>query len=163
MTEHKDEYISPERQAEIEAFYKEIEADMAEVEARKAPKPAGEADDFNADEFYAAVKLEDQMAWDALGPAKQAEIKAFEAEMKDKALKVDPETAELFKTYIDIMDPYGIYPQSAAPCFGSGHFARNLGDEEWISFHDLPEATRERLWARVGAHRGELPNPTGAF
>jgi hypothetical protein len=163
VTEHKDEYISPERQAEIKAFIEDVEADMAEAEARKTPKPTSKADEFNADEFYAAVKLSDQMAWDALGPEKQAEIKAIEAEMKAKGLKVDPETAELLKTYIDLSNPYGIYPEGAAPCVGSGFFARNLGDDDWISFGDLPKETVARLWARVNAAPGELPNPTGAF
>ena len=57
-------------------------------------------------------------------------------------------------------DPYGIYPNLPHQwdCFGRTYFARSPNSEVWVSFDDLPKATREVLWQR---HKQGLAFPAG--
>jgi hypothetical protein len=72
---------------------------------------------------------------------------------KEAALHVDPETAEVDWTYGQIPDPYGVDPDlpEECQCVGRNYFARSPGSDVWVWFGDLPEATRDRLWARIDA------------
>jgi hypothetical protein len=72
---------------------------------------------------------------------------------KEAALRVDPETAEVDWTYGQILDPYGVDPDlpEECQCIGRVYFARSPGSAVWVWFGDLPEATHDRLWARIRA------------
>jgi hypothetical protein len=71
---------------------------------------------------------------------------------KEEALKIDPETAKLTWDHGSVRDPYGVCDLTyEEDNFGRRYFARSPGSEVWVSFHDLPEATYGRLWARMKA------------
>jgi hypothetical protein len=44
---------------------------------------------------------------------------------------------------------------------GRNYFARSPGIDVWVSFHDLPQAVVDRLWARIRAgefkHEDSIP------
>jgi hypothetical protein len=42
----------------------------------------------------------------------------------------------------------------------SEYFARSPGNDVWINFRDLPEATRTELWEK---HKSKLAFPAGLF
>ena len=66
---------------------------------------------------------------------------------KEEALRVDAETAEVTWWYAQVVDPYGIRQLSEEEdCVGRQYFARSQGSDIWVSFHDLPDETREKLW-----------------
>jgi hypothetical protein len=70
---------------------------------------------------------------------------------KEAGLKIDPETAEVFWTWGQIVDPYGLGDLTDEErCIGRNYFARSPGSEMWVSF-DEPDAVRHRLWARLKA------------
>ena len=70
---------------------------------------------------------------------------------KEAALKIDPETAEVFWEHGQVLDPYGLYDLTdEEDNIGRNYFARSPGSV-WVSFHDLPDAVRDRLWARFMA------------
>ncbi len=79
---------------------------------------------------------------------------------KEAGLKIDPATAEVTWTYIQIADPYGIDPDlpEECQCVGRGYFACAPDSEVWVSFYDLPEVTRDALWEK---HKHELAFPAG--
>jgi hypothetical protein len=84
--------------------------------------------------------------------AKQRRKQQWLAIRKEAGLKIDPETAEVFWNWGYILDPYGIWDLTdEEKCIGRNHFARSPGSEVWVSFHDLPDAVRDRLWARLKA------------
>jgi hypothetical protein len=60
--------------------------------------------------------------------------------------------AEVHWRFRQVVDPYGVYPDlpPECDCVGRCFFARAPGSLVWIEFGDLPEATREALWMRVG-------------
>jgi hypothetical protein len=66
--------------------------------------------------------------------------------------QIDPESAEVHWCFRQVVDPYGVYPDlpPECDCVGRCFFARAPGSLVWIEFGDLPEATREALWMRVG-------------
>ena len=71
---------------------------------------------------------------------------------KEQGLKIDPETAEVFCNYGYVVDPYGLYDLTdEEKCVGRNYFARSPGSDVWVSFHDLPKAVCDRLWARIKA------------
>lgn len=73
------------------------------------------------------------------------------------ALKIDPETAQVFFHWGSVVDPYGIYPHSDEDyCIGRNYFARSPTSEVWVLFDDLPTAVCDRLWARMKA--GDFDN-----
>jgi hypothetical protein len=89
-------------------------------------------------------------------PVRQSETKQRTREQwlavrKEAALKIDPETAEVFCVYGDVCDPYGVYNLPGEACIGRNYFARSPENDVWISFDDLPDAVCDRLWARMRA------------
>ncbi len=75
-------------------------------------------------------------------------LKRFKALMKLAGQLIDPATAEVDWIYAYTLDPYGLYPDALSPeehQSGREHFARNPGSDIWVSFDDLPEATRNAL------------------
>ena len=87
----------------------------------------------------------------------QAGKRRWLAERQEEALKIDPETAEVFFNWGSVLDPYGLYPHSDEEyCIGRNYFARSPTSEVWVSFYDLPTAVRDRLSARMKA--GDFDN-----
>ena len=67
---------------------------------------------------------------------------------REAGLKIDPENAEVSWEWANTADPYGIDPE-LPPEFnsvGRVYFARTPETEIRVSFHDLPEEVRKRLW-----------------
>jgi hypothetical protein len=85
-------------------------------------------------------------------------VKQWRAIRKEAGLKIDPETAEVARTYTDVLDPYGVYPPPEECCIGRDYFARSPGSDIWVWFGDLPKETRDALWER---HKHELAFPAG--
>jgi len=82
----------------------------------------------------------------------QASKKEWLAVRKEQALKIDPETAEVFWNHGQVLDPYGLYHLTdEEECIGRNYFARSPGSDVWVSFHDLPKAVCDRLRARIEA------------
>ncbi len=75
-------------------------------------------------------------------------------------LHIDPDTAEVWWDYRQVVDPYGVFPEipEECDCVGRAYFARSPGMRLWIYFGDLPEATRDALWAK---HKSEPAFPNG--
>jgi hypothetical protein len=95
----------------------------------------------------------------------EKQIEEFYRLRKAEGLKIDPATAEIFWTYEQTMDPYGIHPDLPEELqqVGREYFARNPGSDIWVSFDDLPDATRKALRARGKGERAAFsagPNPT---
>ena len=69
---------------------------------------------------------------------------------KEAALKIDPETAEVFWDYREVEDPYCVVPDfpKELSCVGREYFARSPGSDVWVWFGDLPEATASALWEK---------------
>jgi hypothetical protein len=81
---------------------------------------------------------------------------AFKALLRVAGQQIDPETAELEWTYIQLIDPYGVLPQDIVEqndCIGRGYFARAPGSDVWIEFEDLSDATVEALWRKIDDRR----------
>ena len=74
------------------------------------------------------------------------------AAREEEALKLDPETAEVSWHWGSVLDPYGVYDltREEDQCVGRNYFARAPGSV-WVLFDDLPQATYDRLWARIEA------------
>src|SRR5262245_18868123 len=82
---------------------------------------------------------------------------------KEEALWIDPETAEVFWEHGQVLDPYDVYHLTDEEyCIGRNYFARSPGSI-WVSFHDLPGAVRDRLWARMKAGDFDIRNDEAAF
>jgi hypothetical protein len=79
---------------------------------------------------------------------------------REAGLKIDPETAEVRWEYGQVMDPYGVNKDLPEECWqvGRQYFARSLGSDIWVNFHDLPDDTRDALWER---HQSKLAFPAG--
>lgn len=60
------------------------------------------------------------------------------------------------------VDPYGVCDEWELPeefhQVGREYFARSPGSDVWVSFSDLPDAVREKLWAK---HRSRITFPAG--
>jgi hypothetical protein len=96
------------------------------------------------------------MQWE-LSPEKKKWLEAC----KLAALQIDPETAEVEWNYVDISDPYGLYediPDEHDLCVGRGYFACSPGSDIWVSFYDLPDEVRNKLWEK---HKSKLAFPAG--
>jgi hypothetical protein len=71
---------------------------------------------------------------------------------KEAGLKIDPETAEVFWNWGQVLDPYGLYDLTdEEKCTQRNYFARSPGSDLRVSFDDLPKAVCDRLWARISA------------
>jgi hypothetical protein len=82
----------------------------------------------------------------------QASKRRWLTKRQEEALKIDPETAEVFFNWGSVVDPYGLYPDPDADyCIGRNYFARSPTSEVWVSFDDLPTAVCDRLSARMKA------------
>jgi hypothetical protein len=81
---------------------------------------------------------------------RRREIAVDKENRKKAGFKIDPETADVTFNWGDICDPYGHSP-GTAECIGRNYFARSPDGDEWVEFGDLPEPTRDRLWARIRA------------
>jgi hypothetical protein len=69
---------------------------------------------------------------------------------KEEGPKIEPDTAEVTWNYVEILDPYGVAPPpEECQCVGRGYFARAPSSDIWVSFYDLPDETRRRLWERL--------------
>jgi hypothetical protein len=84
----------------------------------------------------------------------------IEAIRKKAALEIDPRTAETEWWYAYTIDPYGVCSElpDECRCVGREYFARSPGSEVWVSFRDLPDATRDALWEK---HKTKLGFPAG--
>ena len=60
------------------------------------------------------------------------------------------------------LDPYHDYPSIPDEYnqVGREHFARAPGSDVWINFGDLPQVTKDALWAKYGS---KLAFPAGFF
>ncbi len=70
---------------------------------------------------------------------------------KEEGRKIDPDTAEVWWNWAEILDPYGVYPHppGECQCVGRAYFARSPGSDIWVSFYDLPDETERQLWERL--------------
>jgi hypothetical protein len=84
----------------------------------------------------------------------------LDALRKAVGLHVDPETAQVDWRYAATLDPYDDCPELPEECrdIGRQYFARSPGADVWISFYDLPHATRDALWER---QKSKLVFPAG--
>jgi hypothetical protein len=82
--------------------------------------------------------------------AEEAEIERWLTVRREEGLKIDPETAEIACWYGQTMDPYGVDPDLPEELqqYGAEYFARRPDNNIWVSFMDLPDETREKIWAR---------------
>jgi hypothetical protein len=92
-------------------------------------------------------------AADAVYNYRLTDIEEYDTEVERRrqiGLTIDPATAETTFWWADIFDPYHILdPKHHGGQVGRERFARNPGESnDWVNFHDLPEATRNALWER---------------
>jgi hypothetical protein len=83
-------------------------------------------------------------------------LKSFKALLRIVGQQIDPETAEVEWAYIQLIDPYGVFPQEIVDqhwCVGRGYFARAPGSDIWVEFGDFPDATTEALWPRIESRK----------
>jgi hypothetical protein len=75
------------------------------------------------------------------------ERKQFLADRVREGLEINPKTAEVMLEHRFVVDPYGIYSDLSEEeqQIGRCYFARRPGGT-WVSFRDLPAATRDALW-----------------
>ena len=87
-------------------------------------------------------------------------VREFLAIRKEEGLKIDLATAEVWWTYAQTLDPYGVDPDlpDELQQVGREYFARRPGSDIWVCFGDLPKKTRDALWKR---HKSELAFPAG--
>ena len=81
---------------------------------------------------------------------KREAVEEWLAIRKRAGLEIDPATAEIMWTHEFTIDPYGVcsdLPEELRQ-IGRVYFARAPGSDIWVSFGDLPNATREALWKR---------------
>jgi hypothetical protein len=103
---------------------------------------------YQEPEYHGFYGEEERAAW----RSKQTELEKWFAIRKAEALKIDPDTAEVGWEYGQTLDPYGVCPDLPEEYqqVGREYFARAPGSEVWVHFGDLPEETRDHLWARRG-------------
>ena len=87
-------------------------------------------------------------------------VEYLNALRKAAGLAIDPETAEVEWSYAQTLDPYGDDPKLPEEYqqVGRAYFARSPKSDVWISFYDLPDATRDALWKK---HKSRLVSPAG--
>ena len=100
--------------------------------------------------------------------AEEAEIERWLAAVKEEALKIDPDTAEVRRSYTRSFDPYNVLDEWELPqelqeasCYGWMSFARAPGSDIWVESGDLPEETQDRLYKRHNSERGFPPGLEG--
>jgi hypothetical protein len=93
------------------------------------------------------VKHVTRVALDHLAATQECCLRcALPGEREEVARRINPETANVFFIYGEVLDPYGDggLPEEAS-CVGRMFFAADPGDGVAVSFYDLPEVTREAL------------------
>jgi hypothetical protein len=82
----------------------------------------------------------------------QVSVEEWLSIRRNAALKIDPKSAEVIAWWGQILDPYGVHPDLPEECdqLGKMYFARTPGDV-WVSFDDLPAATRDALCEKAKA------------
>lgn len=67
---------------------------------------------------------------------------------KEARQRIDAETAEVMWIYAQTLDPYDVIVDLPEECrqVGREYFARSPESGVWVSFRDLPDATRKRIW-----------------
>ena len=82
------------------------------------------------------------------GTVTQAEFRKL---MKMEGRKIDARSADIFRNWGHVSDPYGVYPSSSEEedDISRLHFARALGSDIWVEFGDLPDETSNALWERL--------------
>ena len=87
--------------------------------------------------------------------SEKAEIEQWLAIRKEAALKIDPETAEVFWDYGFDLDPYRVKDEWELPeefhQIGREYWARSPGSDIWVNFRDLPRGVEEKLWTKHGS------------
>jgi hypothetical protein len=79
------------------------------------------------------------------------EIEEWLAVRREEALRIDPLRAELCWSWVDILDPYGLFGATDEYCIGRVFFVRNPESKIWVESADLPEPTHEALCKRIAA------------
>jgi hypothetical protein len=86
---------------------------------------------------------------------------------KEAALQIDPETAEVYWEYAQMLDPYGVHDLHDLPeegrCVGRVYFACSPGSAVWVWFGDLPDATCDRLQERLRAGEFDFTDDSWLF
>jgi hypothetical protein len=94
-------------------------------------------------------------------PTVEVTVKYLHALRQAVGLHINPETAEDFWIYAQTLDPYGDCPNLPEEYqqIGREYFVRvrSPGGNVWISFRDLPEATRDALWKKRREKQGLPP------
>jgi hypothetical protein len=92
----------------------------------------------------------------------QMTVEQWLAIRKEAGLEIDPETAEVMWDYGYPIDPYGVYSDLSEEerQVGRVYFARSPASDIWVSFRDMPDETRQALWAK---HKSKLGFPAGLF
>jgi hypothetical protein len=87
----------------------------------------------------------------------KAELERWRALRKQEGLRINPETAEVYSSYQQTLDPYGVLDEWELPeefdQVGREYFARAPGSDIWVAFGDLPRETREKLRSRQSRKR----------
>lgn len=111
---------------------------------------------YGEPEYHGFESEEEKAAW----ASKQKDVERWLAIRKAEELKINPETAEVDWTCAQTLDPYGVKPELPEEYqqIGRAYFARSPGSDVWVEFGDLPEATRDALWAK---HSRKLAFPAG--
>jgi hypothetical protein len=98
----------------------------------------------------AKKKVEDIATIDSDATNAQITLEQWLAIRKEAGLKIDPETAEVYWEWGQILDPYGVPDLSEEEQqIGRLYFARSPGSDIWVSFYDLPDDVREAFWQKV--------------
>ena len=73
----------------------------------------------------------------------------------EAGLTVDPQTAEVMCTYANTIDPYGVHTDLSdeEKQIGRVYFARAPGNNVWVHYGDLPDATLGALRGSKQEHR----------
>ena len=77
-------------------------------------------------------------------------IEQWLAVRKEAGTKIDPNTAEVYCTFRQTLDPYGVYGELPEICqqVGRDCFAQSPGSDVWVWFGDLPDATERAICKR---------------
>jgi hypothetical protein len=75
-----------------------------------------------------------------------ADVDAFRAARKAEALLINPANCTAFRSYCQVMDPYGVLVlPDKVNCLASCFFVRNLPDGDWVWEGDLSDDIRKEI------------------
>jgi hypothetical protein len=97
---------------------------------------------------------------DNTADADETAVEQWLAIRKEAGLQIDPQTAEVYWRYGYTCDPYEVCPDlpDEYQQIGRIYFAHSPESDICVEFGDLPDATREALWAK---HKHTLAFPAG--